>query len=232
MKKIYISIFALLIALALLGAGCGNKDAKNNSQNKLQTRIPQNNESFWDNDNFSNASSTDLKVNTKIFVMGEKNIDGSITAEGIIIGASQTDFQNIMRTGIQRSSSTPQNAGTQIQGSDTQVQGQRPNRSQFQNISQEERQKLMEERMKERVISMPTEQTGRTSEARGGTEGARSGMRVVRGGSGSRMNGEILKMDNNIITLKLTDGGSSIIFTSSETIIKKVKTPPSGTSDS
>ena len=206
MKK-YV-IFALLAMLMLVGASCGNKDTKKNTQNQ-GTQTSQNRQSFWDNDNFVNASSTDLKVGTKIFVMGEKNSDGSTTADGILIGANQDSLRNIMRT---KTSSTPPQ-GTTGAGN------KRPDTSQFQNMSEKERQGFMEQRMKERGITAPE---GGFRKMNG--TGQKTGARMAGAGGKSTINGEILNIDDSTITVKLADGGSKIILYSKDVLIKKIKT--------
>lgn len=216
MKKTYFSIPVLIAALLLVGASCGNKDKKINTQNQ-QSNTSQNRQSFFDNENFTDAKLSDLKVGSKILVMASANSDGSATAEGILVGASQEALRGIMRTGMGRASSTPFNGNAQKTQN---AQGQRPDSSRFQNMSQEERQKFMEERMKERGVDMPSGQAGMQ---RGGTNGARTGMKTAGGQSRTNINGEILSINSSTITIKLADGGSKIIFISSDITVKKIK---------
>ena len=217
LMKYYIPIFALLVSLILVGAGCGNKDTKNTAQNK-NPEASQNRQSFLDNENFADASLSDLTVGAKILVMGSTNSDGSVTAESILIGASQEDFQNIMRAGMEKASSTP--FGEDVSA---EAQGQRPESSQFQNMSQEERQKFMEERMKERGIDMPEGGFQMPTGQAGGTGQIKTGMRIAGAGGMANINGEILSINDSVITIKLADGGSKIIFISSDTAVKKIK---------
>ena len=82
--------------------------------------------------------------------------------------------------------------------------GERPDFTQMQNMSEEERMKMREEMRIRR-------------EAEGG---ARPGGGMV---SMSRISGEIIKKDSSTITLKITEGGSKLIFYSEETKVLKIK---------
>ncbi|PIR66977.1 MAG: hypothetical protein COU51_01000 [Parcubacteria group bacterium CG10_big_fil_rev_8_21_14_0_10_36_14] len=199
MKKIYISIFALLIAFVLVGAGC-----QKNTTDEISTgragRVGQ--ASFMNNDMFDDASADELILGEKISVMGATNSDGSVTAQTIIIG----DFSKMQ--GIVKPEGTQQDG----QSPDTNIPniGQRPDASQFQNMTDEKRQKMRDQ------------MTASRKTATGG-QGTRTGS--INQSTG-RANGEIINIDETTITVKLADGGSSLIFYSSETVIKKMKDTP------
>ena len=216
MKKRYIVIFLLAVVSVL--AGCANENSNNTSNtgnNQDQTRgassTPGDNNfgQQW-NENFSEASSTVLTIGGKVLVMGTENADGSISAERIIVGDSNTDWEKVLpqqKSGsdnqteqVQPAQGNAENA--QIQPSQDQG-GQRPDFSQFQNLSEEERQKLRDARA-----------------AQGGTGGKGAGS--ARQGI-AQLNGEIISKDDSSFTLKIENGGSKLIFFSSSSKILKPK---------
>ena len=83
-----------------------------------------------------------------------------------------------------------------VEGQESGNNGDRPNFEQMQNMSQEEREKFMAERM-----------------ASGGTGNRPANM----GRAMARVEGEIISQDETSITIKLKDGGSKIVFLTEET---------------
>ena len=79
------------------------------------------------------------------------------------------------------------------------------NREDFQNMSDEEREKMREEMMANRP---------------GGSFGGASGGTRQ---SMTQVSGEIISLEDGVLILKLTDGGSRIVFYSEETTVLKAK---------
>jgi len=203
----HIIILALLFLL-LVSTGCLNKEVQDiseqNNNNQNQEAPNENNLSPGWNEYFIESNLNDLVIGKYILVMGTEN-NGSISANQIIIAKEKVDFENmprLMRPLINTNSGS-QNSDSQpiqpLEGSN----GQRPDFEEMQNMSNEERQKFMEE------------MRGRMGERNGG-----SGFRVARA-SMERFEGEIIDLDKDIITLKLI-GGSKLIFYSNETKILKI----------
>jgi hypothetical protein len=143
------------------------------------------------NENFSEASSTILAIGQKVFITGEENSDGSILAQSIIVSNSNANWDELMKN--ERPQQKMEDDGQTGQIPSAQVQGGRvPDFSQFQNLSDDEKQKLREQRT-----------------AQGGIEKKISG--EIRQ-SMTQLNGEIIsKSDNNFI-VKIENVGSKLIF--------------------
>jgi len=201
-KKVF--LFFCVFCVLVLITGCAKKvDTNNTDQNQQQSQ--ENQMPTW-NENFDEASLSDLEIGQQISVSGTENSDNSISANQIMIGNDETDFENMG----DRTMRPPAGNNSDGQSNNNQLQppagfnnGQRPD---FQNMSDEERAKMRE-------------QMG----AGGGTAG---GGRVRSGNlsnGATRLVGEILYKDDTTITLKLTDGGSKLIFYSDETKVMKFK---------
>lgn len=210
MKKNYFAIlFLAIILLTVAGCSVSNKKANENQQNSDQKPVQDAGDeqmNRW-NENFSEASLSDLETGQKVLVMGTENTDGSIAANQIMIGDSETDFNELggnRRFGGSSASNTnlENRAGSQPLESLQRFEGQRANFEQFQNMTEEERAKLRPERMVGGI-------------GRGGP--ANIGQKIA------RLNGEILNKDDTSLTLKLATGGSRLIFLSDEVRVLKIK---------
>jgi hypothetical protein len=209
MKKYYIILPIFLIA-SLLVTGCSKKNEQNSNEQDNQNQEQQAQENQmprWD-ENFEEANLDDLETGQQALVMGTENSDGSISASQIMIGDEETDFENmggLMRPAV--------NSGQENQDDNNQpiqppagFKGQRGNFEQIQNISEEERMKLMEE-----------------MRARRQANGGSFPLANMRSGGMTRMDGKIIDKDDTTITLKIEAGGSKLIFYSEETKILKFK---------
>lgn len=212
MRK-YIFLLALIFSFALVGAGCQKNDtAKNGSASNQRATGAVGQASFMNNDILEDSSVDKLVLGEKISVMGTANGDGSITAQTIIIG----DFSK-MQMAVKKPENLPEGVEMPADTKGTRISfdgasGERPDVSQFQNMTDEERQKMRD-------------QIGGARVGGGTTGGTGQGMRAggFAGAGGRNANGEIIDVDESTITLKLADGGSSLIFYSSETAVKKIK---------
>ena len=198
-KKQHI-IISFLVIILLTTAGCSlfnqqqtNDNQKDKQQNQTQN-YNDNQINKW-NENFSEANLNDLAVGKKVSIMGTENTDGSVVANRIFIGDKETDFQNmnrIMRPADNNGDNHPL----------PNFKGERQNFEQFQNMSEEERMKMMEKMRTRRETSS----AGRPSNIEKGI---------------TRLIGEIIGKDKSTITLKLENGGSKIVFFSESTDVKK-----------
>jgi hypothetical protein len=181
------------------GQSTGNKTTTVNqsAEHDLANRPPIN----WQ-ENFSEISLTDLSIGQKIMAMGQSNADGSITAEQIILGGAEAGWpgQNLNSRPPSNQNSQPGQGPNQPNNN---FSTNRPNFQRWQNMTEEERQKLREE--------MP---------ARRNNDNGQSGAAKSRI---TRANGEIMKIEDQMITLKLDNGGSKLIFLSNQTKILKPK---------
>ena len=91
MKKHYIILPIFLIVLFLV-TGCSKNNEQNNQNQEEQAQ--ENQMPRW-NENFEEASLDDLEIGGQISVMGTENSDGSISANQIMIGNNETDFENM-----------------------------------------------------------------------------------------------------------------------------------------
>ena len=207
-KNNFLILFLIIILFAITGCltnqqkTSGNQQVQSENQQQNQPQETVNNQRTDWNDNFSEASQEDLEVGQRVLVMGSENSDGSISANQIMIGSNETNFEEMgreMRPNIDNNGSNDQTFQPPAD-----VQGQRPNMEQFQNMSEEERQKFREEMMAQR-------------EASGMTRPSNIGGNMV------RLNGEIINKDDQTITLKLEEGGSKLIFVSEATNVLKLK---------
>lgn len=204
MKKNIIILVGMLSVLALT-TGCTktteepiNSEVNNvNSNTGSLTEKKVEDNRMWE-EKFNAATKDDLAVGQKIMVMGEQNSDGSVVAERIIIlqaGESFDSFQQMMR---------PDN-NTSGEDNSIRSDGDRPTPSdmseRIQNMSEEERQVMREQKMAERGIKNDMDIKSRAL-AQAGTVG---------------INGDILDIVENSLTLKLAGGGSKLVYFTDET---------------
>ncbi|MFA7662981.1 MAG: hypothetical protein WCX88_03645, partial [Patescibacteria group bacterium] len=103
MQKKYLLIFVLLLGL-IVATGCTSQKTQNDNNNsgdktQEQTQQDQNFQPGSDqqgkmNENFDEASSTDLAVGQTIMLIGSES-NGVIMANQIMIGNNAEDFTNI-----------------------------------------------------------------------------------------------------------------------------------------
>ena len=206
MKKNYLIILALFAVLVLL-SGCSKKteQSQNKNQEQNQEQAQKNNQLRW-NENLTATNREALKVGGYVMVMGTTNSDGSMTAERIIISEDETDFENMSQ--MMRQTSTAEiNGGQSTVGFPADGygfgQGEHPDFKQFENMTDEERAELREQM-----------QAGRQA-----PENFDAG-KIQKSGM-ERFDGEIIILNADSMTLKLTAGGSRIIFYSDSTEISK-----------
>ncbi|MBU4332336.1 hypothetical protein KKD19_05810 [Patescibacteria group bacterium] len=202
-----------------LAAGCSTSEQKIDeptAEDKTQVEGTSSEARPFNNEMFSEANLSALEIGLKVSIMGAENSDGSIAANQIMIGDSETNFGELggnMQFGGRNASNTnlENSAGNQPSQPPQNFEGQRGNFEQFQNMTEEERTKLREEMTAQRggAGMRPNSATGAT--------------RMNRGGGTARLNGEIIDKDDVSITLKLEDGGSKLVFYSDATKILKVK---------
>ncbi len=208
MKKSYFIIALAVILLLVTGCLGGGQETANKEpvqeQTPEQTREQEGGENQrpgW-NDNFSEGNLSDLNIGQRVLVMGTENDDGSVSADRIMIGDIETDFNQMGRGMPSRQEEGDSN---DLPNRMPQMpEGEQPNFEQFQNMTEEERVKFREERM----VQRGTGGMMRTNN---------SGQNIV------RLNGEIIDQDNGVLTLKLEDGGSKLVFFSESTNILKIK---------
>jgi len=208
MKKYYI-IIILISAISI--SGCSSKkedlsDTENQDHSQVQgDRAFQNRFAMFDN--MPEAQISDVIIGAKIMVMGTQNSDGSISADRILIGNDESSFENIGLLGRQPDMENQQQVDQNSDSDSSQI-FERPNfdPSQFQNMSDEERSQMREQMAGQRGNFSGTGPTARTG----------TGQQMV------RIVGEVIKIDETNIVLKV-EGGSKLIFFSGDTSVNLIK---------
>ena len=198
-------IFLMLTLLLLTGVGCSKNEQQNNSLNKPinnQEQVQGENQNDIWQDNFNQLSLDDLVGGKMVMVTGTENSDGSISADRIIVGDQNMDFNNLGRNFVAPEQNNIANNDNQIPQTPPEFTG--GGRPDFQNMSDEDRQALREQMMDN-------------------VNGARTGSTRSAGQAMARLNGEILSVDDDSLTIKLEAGGSKLVFFSSETQILEPK---------
>lgn len=208
------NIIIVIIGIMLVGGGVvffmnGNTP---NGEARSQARVEERRTQLNRNSPLSFASTTpgtidDLQLGVQVFAIGAANQDGSITAESIFVGDIEIAPEQFRR---ESGSQFNEELGGQNGNSPREFrERQLPdgfNSEEFQNLTQEERQA----RFQELQTSGEFQERGFSG---GGLRGAQNGMTMVRG--------EIIGMDGTILTIKIPDGGSKLIFYSDITQIFK-----------
>lgn len=210
-KKYYLIIISVFLALLLTGCSSNQPSANTNAGNNNQpAAAPTSRMNMWENNpNLIKLTAADLKVGQKLMVMGSKNSDKSITAQAVIVGDANADFQALIRppqnqNGAGNSGQTDSdNTNQPSAGNNNQS---RPNADQWQALSNEQR-----AQMQERFA----QNGGQRPAGSGGSGDARAQFQ--------RLEGEIISIDQDSITIKL-DSGSAIVYFSQSTFIGQVKT--------
>jgi len=204
-------IFLTLALFLLIGAGCSKNEQLDNSVDPStnggeQTQRGNLNDRLQEN--FNQLSPDDLVEGKIVMVTGTENSDGSISADRIIIGDQNMDFNTLGGNFISSEQNNVENNDKQIpQTPPGFTEGERPD---FQNMSDEERQAF-----KEQMI------VNGNGSGMGGTRNVDQTM--------ARLKGEILSVDEDNLTIKLESGGSKLVFFSTETQILEPKQDDLGT---
>lgn len=204
------NIIILLFISFLIISGCTTKNQTEekasqqtqNQQNQDQ-QAAEDQRQAW-NENFEQASLNDLAEGQRVLVMGVENDDGSITAQSIMIGNIETNFDEVAPMSIRV-------RGGEGQGEGANSQNFQPPEGMpdFQNMSEEERAQFREQMMAQRgEVGL---------EGRGNFQPSNTGQKVV------RLGGEVIKKDEEGITIKLDEGGSKFVFLSASTTVVKIK---------
>lgn len=206
MKKQFLIIFILLISMLTI-AGCTTKD---DIQNEGQLQNKQKEDDVTQPariQNFEEVNLKDLAIGQKISVTGTENSDGSVSADQIMIGNSKADFKRMagLMQPINGDNEQVEDDGSQTGETTSNANEDRPNFEQMQNMSEEERVKFREE-MKARREA-----------------GGRNSPRANMAGGMTRLNGEIINIDDSTITLKIEEDGSKLVFYSDETKVLRFK---------
>lgn len=215
-KQMFLCFCVFCVLLLVTGCGANKNEVLDLQEKNEQPEVQgaDSGKNFFNDERFSEANLDDLEIGQKVSIMGTENSDGSIVANQIMIGDSETNFGELggnvqLR---ERAEINPDDMKNNIdRRAPTGVEGQRGNFEQFQNMTEEEREKFREERM-----------------AQGGgagmrPNGATGATRMNRGGGSTRLNGEIIEKDETSLTLKLDDGGSKLIFFQETTRVSEIK---------
>lgn len=218
MKKIFI----IMVVILAVGGGAfffykkksatsDNSNTSVQSQQDMQAqraKMAEEQKAFFA-ENFIMMSKDDLVAGDKVTIMGTENSDGSVIATNVLVG-DETQLAEIMSK--MRNNMPQRNAVDSSDTNNRQFTAQMPSggRTDFQNMTEEERTKMREK-----------------WGANGGNVGGqqRAGGQVAGGkrGGQARISGEIFSKDDAGITLKLSNGGSKLIFFSNDTQILKSK---------
>jgi hypothetical protein len=202
-KFLALGLMPVLCLLALTGCS-SNKNSQTNSSANNQGQ------NFTTNKNFDNqpggrnftldlpkGSATDLQVGAQVMVLGSNETQGVITARQILVGSQEkiTDFfkNNLNK----RPTTTPDGTGTPTNGQTPPTGTMQPSQ---------------------------TPPSGTMAPAGGDSGSASQTATQRRSRSGlARISGQIIKNENNTLTLQLTEGGSRIVLYSDQTTIYLVK---------
>lgn len=201
MDKKFLKIAAMLL-LPLIMSGCA---AKKGDQPAAEIRENDFSEAAMMRNRFEEASREDLKPGTRASVTGQKNADGSIEAEMIMLGEMPEDFREMSRPPQDSESRERPDFPEGSERPDFPEGGMNPGR--FRDLSQEERSRFIQERMASGEF-VP----GNSPRTAGGASG-----------TAARIAGEILEVDDSSLTLKLEEGGSGMVFFSEGTALRKPK---------
>ena len=206
MKKNLVIIFPLVASLIIAGCAADTSQTNQNINSAENTKAAETTDQANGNrmdDKFEAATAADLIIGQKVMVMGTSNSDGTITAERITIGNSDTNFEDLMPTPQTRpeGSEAGANNGEEAVNSNTMPEPPTGERPDFANMTEEERAKFLEQA------------------PNGGTRG----QRPTGSSATTRVIGEIVKIEDDILTIKPEDGGSKLIFISEKTSIVKLK---------
>lgn len=222
-KNYLFFVFLLIVLFAVAGCSSGQKAAGSSSKDNGQSQAQNINreQMMIQNENLAEAGLSDLEIGRKALVVGQENADKSVTAFQIIIGNSEADFEKL---GVGAQFATGNGTSTLSRMDNQAPQGQ-GGRNAFQNISPEERAKLMEERGAgngQFNANRSPEEIAKLREERTAGKGANNAQFGANRKS-ARLRGEIIDKDGASITLKLEGGGSKFILYSEKTTVSAIK---------
>ena len=195
--------------------GCSSQNTnKNTNANSSSASNSDQNQGSQFYDNFETLNIFDLAIGQTIMAVGQDDGSG-VTAERIIIGSDDFDFSEFAM-GPQKMNNNGEapkkNSGEvpadfnpeDMPEGFTPGEGGGENRPDFSNMSEEELAQMRE-----------------NMQARVGNNGSRAGGSgfAERSAAVTRLVGEILSVDGTIITIKIEDGGSKLVFLSGSTVI-------------
>jgi hypothetical protein len=204
MKKITVLFLVLIFALS----GCTSKinnqkvddlSVKKQPDNQEKVEIELVNSRFTES--MEEISYESLKIGQKAMVFGELNDGGSVSAERITVGDDNTDFRQMV--GSMRG--TDDQRGDDNVTDKVNLNEERPNFEQIQNMTEEEKVKFREKRRNQ------VEE-----------EGVNRQQDMINRGI-IRISGEIIDKYDMSLTLKSDEGGSRIIFIDEKTSIIAIK---------
>lgn len=214
-RKIFLLAPVLLLCVVFF-SGCGTNATGSQQSSDLEKDKSDAQEEPNQNvfgalpDNAETLDISSLEVGWLVLVMGTKNDDGSVSANRIITG---DNLENLPFWGGTASSSpngAPPSLSRDRQIPEGQTNGNmEERRAEFEkarDMSEEDRAKFREQMAEQRG-----EQTGE--------------FRAGRGASAASLNGEVIKKDDSVLTLKLKDGGSALVFYSEQTELLKINPP-------
>ncbi|MBA3047344.1 hypothetical protein KKC83_02465 [Patescibacteria group bacterium] len=212
----------LCFCVFVLVTGCSSKkQADNNSlinNNRPQEQNIAREPMKIESGNLIDGTIGDLTAGSKILAVGNTNADGSVIAFQIIKGESFEDFRS-MGGNMTRD----RNMGTStIERTAANAGEQRFNPEQFQDMSDEDRAKLREGMARDMGgANLTEEDRAQFMEGRANRQAA-NGAIASRAGI-ARVSGEIIDLGEGMITLKLENSGSKLIFFSDKTIVNIIK---------
>ena len=191
-KSLFIIPFLTIILIFFTGCATKNKVNEDIQENHSQTETKDSNapaNTFGNNLEESNLD--DLTIGQKIIVMATEDSGGNASANQILIGNTETDFEKFN----QMTQSKVKTVGNNTESETITPPMDMPDRQnvkQSQNMTEEERTKLRAEMQTNGV-----NKNIRTSNSMQTT---------------TRFIGEIVKKDETSLTMKLDTGGSKLIF--------------------
>ncbi|NUM25618.1 MAG: hypothetical protein HUU49_03270 [Candidatus Buchananbacteria bacterium] len=210
MRSLYV-IMVLSVVLAGCVANQNKSDIARTLTNQDQAEVNADGQSPKLNDNFLVASTTDLLLGTKVMVMGSDDATGAIAAGRIIIGNADTNFDEFI-------------SGTMMAGPRPEGQLKDQDNNQDANVTPPVDDATPRMGLPEGFKNMTDEQRAQMRARFEQSGGTASGQARRAGGMAvTRAVGQIMKVDETSLTIKLDDGGSKLIFISGTTTILKIK---------
>lgn len=206
MRGYFISIFIITLMLLTTGIGCGTKKPENKNENlpgAADARAQRNRNDFFSSSTLNRiqGDNEDLTVGKKVVIMGSTNSDGTITAQQIMIG-EMPSFTGMFATGTRERVSSVPNGDNHPQFQPPAEGILPPEGVQFQRRAEENNGNWGSGDRSSEKRTHPTRMSGQAM--------------IV---------GEILKKDKVSLIIKVTDGGSKIVFYSDKTEIFFLQPP-------
>lgn len=213
----------MIVLFAAAGCSSGQKapDSSLKDNSRPQAQNINREQMIIQNENLAEAGLSDLEIGRKALVVGQENTDKSVTAFQIILGNSEADFEKLGAGALFATG----NGTSTLSRWDNQAPQDQGERSAFQNVSPEERMKLMEERGAGKGqfnANRSPEEIAKLREERTAGKGAKNAQ-FGSGRKSAHLRGEIIDKDGASITLKLEGGGSKLILYSEKTKVSIIK---------